>query len=731
MKERRIKKVYSYAPPLVNTEVIKPTRILTYADLTLESSWEDFENCLSDKQVKLNVSERKAENLLGARAGGTNFFGTGNDRWDKALLIVSLRAAYGEKPFAGNRGGIRNLPILLQQLRRTLLYVSGGKNAVEVRLKILEGFVSDGLNLNLSLASKLRAAYDFGWLELSREQFDLLKRLELGPKNRTVKEVKEHLPLPDEFVYQFGVRAMWILDNWLDPIADFLEYLDDKWASLGFTKNRVQNSFSPYRAGRSYLSKVRQPIIQYLEKHPNLLPKPVFDLTWKRVNKVGMDLIENYHNQINDQGHQGRLLSAEGLFFWSEESIAERYKNLDKKGGAFLAGIREQVTVVQTSLYFMLALLTGARRSELGSIPSDREPALVVEGSHGFMQARTYKLEIKVEGRDDVWILPEQLAKYLRTFQRVAKHASWFFPSRKDYGFLYLSEGGLKSPSNIGGQLKKDFDQLTKAFGIEHTLDDDGIKDHRFRKSIARLVGTCVDGGGTMLFHLFKHRAWEMTLHYINTDAMIECMNSTDAELRKAGAFLHAVHKDIEQQKSECIVDAYLDFFSSKGGKYLGGGIDRIKNMDIDFLANKTTKDKRMFLMQLSEHGTALHRPLPGVSCTKPRNQRGECNRSSVGKAIEPSECKSYCEFYIMEKSEADNLELQVAEQIQQLTGLLQSPSRPEELRRIARSLAIGIRMDVERLKGLRALPHSVGSNQLAMALINAPAGQWMEVLGL
>ncbi|MDZ4105690.1 MAG: hypothetical protein U1D41_05925 [Nitrosomonas sp.] len=721
-------------PKNVNPDQVSNTSnvtVRTFTELNIESGWEEFSFCLNAKSFTLDAQKRSLKYQAGAKKGESNSFGTKNDRWDKALLLVGLHSAHGIRGFVLNASfGLKNVPKQVAYLSFLLKMVSSGEQTVSAYLRKMESMASGTVAIRTSQASLLLTAHKIGWLELNELEISLLKKLVQGPSCIVKRETQDHQPLPDAYVSEFGKRAIWVLDNWLEPMAGFVEYLDAVWTRDGMTPNYIKQLFIPGAAGtskwRNAVRKVRAPIIEYLEKKPNLFLKPNFPLTWQRINRRGENLVESYYADGS-----GRLLSAEGLIFWSEESIAERFKDLEKKGGAFLPGIREQITIIQASLFFMLALLTGARRSELGSVPSNREPALLVQGSHGAMHSQTYKLSRVAEGNPDLWILPEYVARHLQSFHRLAKHSHWFFPGKKDTGFLYLSEKGSSSPSITGGRLKYDFDELAKGWGIDHLMDEIGLTDHRFRKTIARYIATCVNGGSTMIFHLFKHRAWEMTLHYINTESMIECLNSTDEELRRAGGFIFEMQKDIEKEAKECVIEAYLKFLNDQNGNYVGGGIKRIRDMDADFIALKTTEDKKTWVFQLSEGGTALNFPAYGVSCIKPRNQKGECNRSSVTSSIEPSQCKTYCEFHVMDRAEAEKLERQIEEQTQKLLELLQMPNSQDELRHLVRPLAIGIRESAERLRGLNLLPASVSSNHLAMALIDAPAGQWMEVLGL
>jgi integrase len=291
----------------------------------------------------------------------------------------------------------------------------------------------------------------------------------------------------------------------------------------------------------------------------------------------------------------------------------------------------------QMAAYFVVALSSGPRAGELLSVQND----CLTESREGvpLLNGRTYKLEALFEGKMREWPMPAlgllavqtqiELTKLLdRTMvvKRIRRRASTSL-------WRVFGGGGQGNPLNY--QYNEYIREFTDRIGTSHLLDEHSLTNHRFRKTIARLVALAMVSAPKILMDIFGHKDIAMTMHYILTDSSLR------AEIMQTQKELLAIR--VEK------AIANVDLNGGPAANKIKAEVQRIKF--IRAREDLQAEDIRELAVRMTSVGREWTIVAPGVLCTKMRDQVGPCalKRSSPN----PSKCNSGCHHRL---EEADNI---------------------------------------------------------------------------
>jgi integrase len=400
----------------------------------------------------------------------------------------------------------------------------------------------------------------------------------------------EYLPFSDQFVGEMGWRCLWLSKELGPALIDCAEgILQAEPAAARRTDSSRKSALPVLRA--AFLSRFE----------------------W-----------------VSPSGHTIDSLPFE-LKFQSERSRGVRSSSSWKP--VVYKEIKKLLHLLQTAHLFLMLLSAGSR---IGEIASLREGCLMEAPDGAFrIQGRTYKLVENEGGEIRDWPLPDDLVLLLRQQQRLARfaktrllhkdhieHDALWVPLRHQ-GSGLVDEAGVDQDAfpSFNSALK----ELVRSFGLTHLAGNINPHPHRFRKTLARLIGLALVGSPKILMDIFGHKSIDMALKYIHSD---KNLRAEIEEVAKGQIILLA--KDAVGTWAQNggaaaarVKQAVKDLRARRGDVELG--ID-----DIHELASLLTLG-----------GTSWQLVRPGVVCTKSLTEFGPCTRN-VGRP-QPSSCRSSC----------------------------------------------------------------------------------------
>ncbi len=388
-------------------------------------------------------------------------------------------------------------------------------------------------------------------------------------------------PLPDEFVLETGKRAAWLVRQVMPQAVR--AYADVLPLSVDVSEN----------TGTAYICKYLREFEWDLSDNPVPGSCPV-DLRIKSDDKRPWPPQDR--NQLN------RLL-----------------------------------LVCQMAAYFVVALSSGPRAGELLSIQND----CLTESSEGItlLNGRIYKLEALFEGKKRDWPMPALGLQAVQTqieLSKVLDRAMIVERARRRRSTsLWRVFGGSSQGNPLNYQYNEYIREFTDRIGTSHLLDDESLTNHRFRKTIARLVALAMVNAPKILMDIFGHKDIAMTMHYILTD------NRVRAEIMR-------IQKELLAMRVEKAI-ANVDSNGGPGANKIKAEVKRIKF--IRAREDLQAEDVRELVVRMTSVGREWTIVVPGVICTKMRDQVGPC---ALGCSTpNPSKCSFECQHRL---EEADNI---------------------------------------------------------------------------
>lgn len=308
--------------------------------------------------------------------------------------------------------------------------------------------------------------------------------------------------------------------------------------------------------------------------------------------------------------------------------------------------------LIQAAHLFVVGLSMGARNSELLTLPR----GCVRHSRNGlpYASGRTWKLVERHDGAERDWVLPdlaavavEQQERLVAVVEAIGRRTSGADDRRTEPGSHLWAEIGMGSADCTRQMMHSStlLRRFARALGMDPNPGGQGLRVHRFRKSIARLAALAITQSPKVLQDVFGHKNIEMTLSYILTDKELQSdIERVTRELRVMKA----------TEAVEAMVAAEAGVLPALAG-FGGPAATVVATAVSDHRAGMHRRGEewgahtaRELADILTLRGKAWLMVRPGIFCTKfPGTEAGTCNRSRG--APEPARCQTHCSHRLEE----------------------------------------------------------------------------------
>lgn len=311
------------------------------------------------------------------------------------------------------------------------------------------------------------------------------------PKGRLIQPPKEekpipYPPIPDDYLAEMGPRVLWVVQDLGPNLLHLLEAIPDLFSNINPTVNISSQSEPRSVRLRQYFEKN-----EWLDRNGLPITAPPF--------------------QLKTASGRGRSTKK---FDWPPTTW-------------------DQVKVLSATLqgaHLWIALLAMAGRiSEVRSLP--RSCVEWARDGKPYVSGKTYKLSQHLAGEDRDWPAPEALIDALAQQVRLVKAWEQIMQAlqkgsddretmQTEGGHLWASLGSAShaNPTDELSDERLALLRLAKHLGMDPRPGGKSLHPHRFRKTIARLMGIAIVDSPRVLMRLLGHRDIAMTMHYILTD---------------------------------------------------------------------------------------------------------------------------------------------------------------------------------------------------------------------
>jgi integrase len=308
-----------------------------------------------------------------------------------------------------------------------------------------------------------------------------------GPAMRPPEEDKSapHLPIPDDYLAEMGPRVLWVVQDLGPNLLHLLEAMPD--LVCNFNGNPSFNNSPKHRAAR-----LRQYFKQYV---------------WR--------------------DREGQMITAPPHYL---QIASGRVRSLS---GDWPPSNWDQVKVLSATLqsaHLWIALLAMAGRiSEIRSLP--RACVEWARDGKPYVNGKTYKLSQYLGGEERDWPAPEvlidalaQQVRLVTAWERIILTFREKFADREtlqtesSHFWASLGSASQADPTKELSNERQALMRLAKQLGMDPRPGGKSLHPHRFRKTIARLMGIAIIDSPRVLMRLLGHRDIAMTMRYILTD---------------------------------------------------------------------------------------------------------------------------------------------------------------------------------------------------------------------
>lgn len=470
------------------------------------------------------------------------------------------------------------------------------------------------------------------------------------------KEVVGHKPLPDTYVSEMGLKSLWLIQELGHCLFTVGAEILRIWERTDLP------SHPPEVVERRRIVELRDYLSTFVWRDSAGKPigEPPFVIKlFKGPNK------KKPASQGNSNVASGNAADRDNVGhpeLDGEESEISMQAGADRWPPRNFSAVMGLFHNLQLAHLFLASLSMGGRKSELLSL--NRSCIEYAPNGMTYASGRTFKLVRRGSGAPREWVLPDVVVEAIEQQLRLVRLCETIGPSRPQ---RLVSNGGTPNSSDdavhLWGQVwgigaSKRTEPLTgvnialcryaKALNMETAPGGQTLRVHRFRKTIARLVGLAVSQSAKILMDVFGHESPEATLYYI--------LESADLQ-----ADIEQVTRELRVMKAKEAIEAIAAAESTSGqitpdlGGYGGPAARTILN------AIETTKeglhrggsewgaDTAIELAEiLTLQGKAWQLVRRGVICTKfPGTESGPCNKSK-GRP-EPSRCQPQCKHRLEE----------------------------------------------------------------------------------
>lgn len=569
--------------------------------------------------------------------------GNGRDSLDPSVIAqnahqsISFLAAVGISKAMAGVGESRN-PITEEEKMRVPLLIFASVSRDDVSAMPLSASTKQSVFTEMK---RMHAASNRGlWVDAPTTGVDLTKTTRVsGQAVATQPEILRapHLPLPDDYLCELGQRSHWIIEHLGPNILRVLSDFQGLWQEAYDLKLDVRTLSD--RCAATLKSQV------WIDAHGQPIAQLPFELKLsqrgahskkKSLTEVALshELGEHDHNCVNEK---------------------KRTEAWPPRRAAQLFGLAK---VLQGAHLFVAGLSTGTRIGEL--LTMKRGAIHHAPDGTAFANGRTFKLVRRHDGQLRDWPLPKfaenailQQAKLMSLWERLSplSHIRPFIsPAEVTEGTNLWSGWGKRNQPATAHMLQTLLRDYSTALCLKARPGGQGIRPHRLRKSLARLVALAIVQAPKLLQDVFGHEHIEMTIYYILTDeALSEEIDEIARELRviRCADDLSSFMLSDDAGTSE---DKRPQSGSLSGDGYGGQAAVTIRRAVAEHgrhlhQSSKDwgAKDVRDLAEVLTLGGTTWNLVRPGVMCTKSMTQYGPCNKNR-GHA-DPASCKTSCDY--------------------------------------------------------------------------------------
>lgn len=466
------------------------------------------------------------------------------------------------------------------------------------------------------------------------QELDVITRVR-GDSVRKPREskVNVHLPLPDDYVSEMGVKSLWLINNFAPNLLLLGEQICVIWAET----NHLGLSADQVMARRKVLVTKLLDSHVWRDSEGATFREPPFKI---RLTQHGKKL----HHVRNIEKRRAKLAAA-GT---DENDDAESVVDLNWPPRTF-GEVMALMGNLQLAHLFVVGLSTASRKSE--AIDLTRDCVRYERNSFPYARGRTFKLVERNDGEFRDWVLPdvaaqaiEQQVRLVRCLEKIGtmKPKANEKPVSEESQHLWAQFGVGKSDRTaplVG--ISQALTSYAKSLEMDTAPGGQSFRSHRFRKTVARLVALAITQAPKILMDVFGHKSIEMTLYYILADKNLR------AEIEKVSRELRILRAT---KTIEAII-AEEDAVNSYGGpaaQVLRATIEtqklRAHQVGDDWGASNVAELAEILTLQ----GKAWQYVRPGVICTKfSGTESGPCNKNKGHP--EPARCQSHCNHRLEE----------------------------------------------------------------------------------
>jgi len=421
------------------------------------------------------------------------------------------------------------------------------------------------------------------------------------PKGSAMRPPKEEKstpfsPIPDDYLAEMGPRILWLVQDFGPNLLQLLEAIPDLFSDINV--NTRQSSQS----------------------------------------KAKMIRLCRYFDQNVWRDHDGQPITAPPFHLKTASGRLRSKKKFDWPPTTW-----DQIKVLSVTLqsaHLWIALLAMAGRvSEIKSLP--RAYVEWARDGKPYVSGKTYKLSQYLTGEEREWPAPEVLVDALAQQVRLVKAWERIMPALQGEfeddetlqikGDHFWASLGSASQADPTDELRSEglaLRMLAQRLGMDPKPGGKNLHPHRFRKTIARLMGIAIVDSPRVLMRLLGHRDIAMTMHYILTDKALQTeIEQVTRELRIMRC--QGVIKDI---RASLNVPGALAFGGHGGGAapLLAEAI-KAKEEELHRQGQEWDVDTTYEMaLHLTNGGRFFRLTRPGVVCLKEDRNAGPCTCDSL-----------------------------------------------------------------------------------------------------
>lgn len=433
-------------------------------------------------------------------------------------------------------------------------------------------------------------------------------------------ETQPHLPYPDDWVSQMGMKSAWLIDEVGTSVIRCLLGIKFIW------KEAVASNMSTSTVSRRCAS--------YLHN-------------FKWLDSTGAEIRES---DIPIPSWRSELLSND-----ENESFVWPPRNLE--------ALTVLASALQGAHMFVVGMATAPRTSE--TITLNRDCVVRRTDGKAYQNGRTFKLVRTIDGEKRDWVLPDlaekavsQQAELVSVYEKISPINKLVDPDRMVHGTLLWGRIGLHTPRSEAmdswgpNELLRNYAEL---LGLDMLPGGQPIRYHRFRKTVARIAALALTNAPKILKDVFGHKSIEMTMYYILTDKALASDIDTVARELRVLRCVDLIGDIVKREKArEVLLKASGNRFIAEAGLTSLGGpaasrlerAIRLAREEVhmrgeDWSAENTLELAKRFTME----GRFWELVRPGVLCIKSADQIGGCTKKKG--ATDASNCKTDCDHHL------------------------------------------------------------------------------------